>query len=114
MPKTRLHGRDIRDETLTGRDIKDGSLSYDDLDINWREPVQTTLPTTNNEVGDTRVVQDELAIYTYDGSSWQLLTAKPHLIKDTSFPSSPYDGQECFRTDLNKFYKYTGDVWIQI
>lgn len=33
---------------------------------------------------------------------------------DTSFPTSPSAGDECYRTDLDAFYKYTGTVWVQI
>jgi len=32
----------------------------------------------------------------------------------TSFPGSPVAGDDCFRTDLNAFFKYTGSEWIQL
>jgi hypothetical protein len=32
----------------------------------------------------------------------------------TSFYGDPGLGDECFRTDLDKFYKYTGTAWVQI
>lgn len=38
----------------------------------------------------------------------------PIFTSGTAFPESPKGGDECFRTDLDEFYKYTGAVWVQI
>lgn len=42
----------------------------------WREPVLnfSNLPTTNNEIGDVRLVTSTGQLYAWDGSSWQPLS----------------------------------------
>ena len=32
----------------------------------------------------------------------------------TSFPATPAFAEECYRTDLDKWYKYNGSVWMQM
>ena len=32
----------------------------------------------------------------------------------TAFPASPGLGDECYRTDLDEWYKYNGSIWMQI
>lgn len=52
---------------------------------------------------------------TFDGSDLTVMTRKVVTISSgTSFPSGAGLGDECYRTDLDEFYKYNGSVWIQI
>lgn len=36
------------------------------------------------------------------------------LSQGTTFPTSPTFGAECYRTDLDEWYKYNGSTWTQI
>lgn len=38
----------------------------------------------------------------------------PFFTSAASFPASPKAGDECYRTDLDGFYKYNGAAWLQI
>lgn len=38
----------------------------------------------------------------------------PIFTSGTSFPTTMKAGDECFREDLDEFYKYTGTTWVQI
>lgn len=38
----------------------------------------------------------------------------PVFTKDVVFPENPKAGDECFRDDLDKFFKYTGSNWVEI
>ena len=58
----------------------------------WREPVQTAegLPKTGNEVGDARIVLDELNLYVWDGYKWRKVTNRRFVdLEDTP---STYQG----------------------
>ena len=74
MPRGIDGSRDIKDDTIQSEDIKDGTLTFDDFssNINWKSPVTdlVDLPSTNNNIGDARVVLNEASIHIWSGSAW--------------------------------------------
>lgn len=46
-------------------------------------------------------------------TEWKVLT-QLSCTSGTSFPSSPVFGDEFYRTDLDKWYKYNGTIWMEI
>lgn len=136
-----IRGQQIADGTIEGVDIKDGTLTFDDFDaneVNWKAPVANiaSLPALNNVMGDTRVALAESSIHVWNGSSWETTPVGnyvptsggnmtgdltiysrrvPTVSSSNSFPVNNLGlGDECYRTDLDKWFKYNGLTWIQI
>lgn len=74
-------------------------------------------PTSNglafwNDVDNRLNTSADLA---FDGTDLTVATRKVVTVSSgTSFPTGVGLGDECYRTDLDEWYKYNGSVWIQI
>jgi hypothetical protein len=69
--------------------------------------------------GQSAIVQADIADFR-DSGSWTTeasdTIAKPqrNVGSGTSFPASPIFGDEFYRTDSDKWYKYNGATWVEI
>lgn len=63
----------------------------------------------------TDINPTDLFVIRQSGEDMSVQASKMVLVtSDTQFPSSPTLGDECYRTDLDEWYKYNGSVWMQI
>ena len=74
-------------------------------------PVDTAVGFWN----DTSKRIDTSSNLTFDGTDLKVMSQRVITASQgTSFPGSPGFGDECYRTDLDEWYKYNGAVWMQI
>ena len=58
---------------------------------------------------------NELLLVQQDTEDKNVVVSKFVLVSEgTTFPLTPTLGDECYRTDLDEWYKYNGAVWMQI
>ena len=74
-------------------------------------PVSEAVPFWN----DTAKRLDTSSDLTFDGDDLKVKSVRVvTATSGTSFPGSPGFGDECYRSDLDEWYKYNGSAWIQI
>lgn len=103
-----LHAREIGVETGTWQfKIGDGVTAWNSLPYGGLVgPSGGPVP-----VGGTAgqiIVKDSATDFDVSWRTGVISTAA------TSFPSSPVFAEECYRTDLDEWYKYNGTVWTQL
>jgi hypothetical protein len=96
---------------------------------NWKSPVQdvNNLPTTNNSIGDIRLVLDTSNIYEWDGNQWNMLGTWQNMY--VAFWREPIDtyvdlpvnnlnvnGDVRLVLDENKLYRWdsTLNMWVSL
>lgn len=64
--------------------------------------------------GTVEVEVEESDGTTTSGSTENIITKSNMTESSDSFPSDTYLGKEVWRSDLDAFFKYNGDEWIEI
>lgn len=101
-----------------------GYQDYEWEEVEFNFTKGTSFP-SSPERGDEFYNTNTQKLHKYSGSSWAELFIDYQLIEVMSdgvrifragqeFPPSPNFGDECYRTDSRKLFKYTGDEWVEI
>lgn len=96
----------------------EGTLDFDSLTVANNISAGSFTTSGNVDVsgtgGNINVSSGANVNVTGDGDVFVLSRRVVTASQGTGFPANPRFGDECYRTDLDEWYKFNGTIWSQI